>query len=107
MKEFNLNTPTQDAGYKTATEVVFQWNYAPEVEELRNLYVKAAEAQWVSERDLDWNVSIDVEKFATSPLGNPIRLDKTAYWKSLPKETILELTRRTVAFRLSQFLHGE
>jgi hypothetical protein len=107
MKEFNLNTPTQDAGYKTATQVVFQWNYDPEVEELRNLYVKAAESQWVSERDLDWSAAIDVEKFATSPLGNPVRLDKTAYWKSLPKETVIELTRRTVAFRLSQFLHGE
>jgi hypothetical protein len=107
MSEFSLNTSTQDAGYKTATQVVFQWNYGAEVEELRNLYVKAAEAQWVSERDLDWSTPIDIERFATSPLGNPVRLDKTAYWKSLPKDTVVELTRRTVAFRLSQFLHGE
>ena len=31
MSEFSLNTSTQDAGYKTATQVVFQWNYGAEV----------------------------------------------------------------------------
>jgi len=107
MSDFTLKTPTQEPGYGTAMNVVFQWNYDPEVEELRNLYVKATEAQWISERDLRWDQPIDLVKFSTTPLGTGVPIDQTSYWKSLPQETRLELTRRTAAFRLSQFLHGE
>jgi hypothetical protein len=107
MSEFTLKTPTQEPGYGTAMEVVFQWNYDPEVEELRNLYVKGAEAQWVGTRDIDWDRPIDLVKFASTPLGTGVPIEKTSYWKSLPQETVIELTRKTAAFRLSQFLHGE
>jgi len=107
MSDFTIQTPTQEPGYDTAMEVVFQWNYDPEVEELRNLYVKAAEAQWIGARDIDWNREIDLVKFATTPLGTGVPIDKTSYWQSLPQETVIELTRRTASFRLSQFLHGE
>jgi hypothetical protein len=107
MSEFTLTTPSQEPGYQTAMEVVFQWNYDPELEELRNLYVKAAEAQWISERDLRWDQPIDLVKFSTTPLGTGVPIDQTSYWKSLPQDTRLELTRRTASFRLSQFLHGE
>jgi hypothetical protein len=74
MSEFTLTTPSQEPGYQTAMEVVFQWNYDPELEELRNLYVKAAEAQWISERDLHWDQPIDLVKFSTTPLGAGIPL---------------------------------
>jgi hypothetical protein len=107
MSDFTLTTPTQEPGYSTAMNVVFQWNYDPEVEELRNLYVKAAEAQWVAERDLRWDEPIDLVKFSTTPLGAGIPIEKCSYWRALPQETMVELTRRTAAFRLSQFLHGE
>jgi hypothetical protein len=107
MSDFTVTTPSQEPGYKTAMEVVFQWNYDTEVEELRNLYVKAAEAQWISERDIRWDQPIDLVKFSTTPLGTGVPIDQTSYWKSLPQDTRLELTRRTAAFRLSQFLHGE
>jgi hypothetical protein len=107
MSEFTLKTPTQEPGYDTAMEVVFQWNYDPEVEELRNLYTKAAEAQWVGARDIDWDRPIDLVKFATTPLGAGLPIEKTSYWRSLPQDTVIELTRRTASFRLSQFLHGE
>jgi hypothetical protein len=105
--DFTIETPTQEAGLATAMEVVYQWNYDPEVEELRTLYVKAAEAQWIGARDIEWENPIDLAKFATTPLGAGIPIEKTSYWRSLPAETIVELTRRTAAFRLSQFLHGE
>ena len=107
MSEFTLKTPTQEPGYETAMEVVFQWNYDSEVEELRNLYVKAAEAQWIAARDIRWDQPIDLVKFSTTPLGTGVPIDQTSYWKSLPQDTRLELTRRTASFRLSQFLHGE
>jgi hypothetical protein len=107
MSDFTLKTPTQEPGYETAMEVVFQWNYDAEVDELRNLYVKAAEAQWIADRDLDWERPIDLVKFSSTPLGAGVPIEKTSYWRSLPQDTIVEATRRTASFRLSQFLHGE
>src|SRR5262244_2665525 len=107
METFTLQTPTQEPGIATSMEVIYQWNYDPEVEELRNLYVKAAEAQWIGARDLEWERPIDLVKFATTPLGAGLPIEKTSYWRSLPEDKVIELTRRTAAFRLSQFLHGE
>lgn len=107
MSEFSLQTPTQEPGLETAMRVVYQWNYEPNIDELRRLYVKGAEAQWVAEREIDWERPIDAEKFAATPLGSPLPIDQTSYWKSLSAEQVWELTRRTSGFRLSQFLHGE
>jgi hypothetical protein len=92
MNEFTLQTPTQEPGLETAMQFVYKWNYDPEVDELRNLYVKAAEAQWVGARDLDWERPIDLVKFASTPLGAGIPIEKTSYWRSLPRETIVEIT---------------
>jgi hypothetical protein len=107
MSDFTLTTDTQEPGLPTAMEVVYQWNYDPQVDELRRLYVKAAEAQWVGVRDLEWDREIDLKKFATTPLGASLPIEETSYWKSLPEETVLEMHKRTAAFRLSNFLHGE
>jgi len=107
MTEFKLRTDTQEPDLDTAMKVVYQWNYDPEMEELRRLYCKATEAQWISERDIDWDRPIDRESFGSTPLGAAIPIEKTSYWKSLDDETVWELSRRTAAFRLSNFLHGE
>ena len=107
MSDFTVTTATQEAGLDTAMQVVYQWNYEPEVDELRRLYVKATEAQWIAEREVDWDRAIDHKKFATTPLGSAIPVDQCSYWKSMPEEQQWELTRRTAGFRLSNFLHGE
>jgi hypothetical protein len=46
-------------------------------------------------------------KFASTPLGVGVPIERTSYWRSLKPETTAELVRRTASFRLSQFLHGE
>ncbi|MFQ5667053.1 MAG: ferritin-like domain-containing protein [Candidatus Binatia bacterium] len=107
MSDFTLTTPTQEPDLDTAMKVIYQWNYEPQVEELRRLYVKAAEAQWVAERDLDWDRPIDQAKFSATPLGAALPIEETSYWKSLTEEQTWELKRRTASFRLSTFLHGE
>jgi hypothetical protein len=107
MSEFQITTATQEPAIDTAMKVIYQWNYDPEVEELRRLYVKAAEMQWVAERDIDWDRPIDRQKFASTPLGAAIPIEQCSYWKSLSEEVVWELTRRTASFRLSNFLHGE
>ncbi len=107
MSDFELVTPTQEPALDTAMKVIYQWNYEPEVEELRRLYVKATEAQWLASRAIDWDRPIDREQFAATPLGAAIPIDQTSYWRSLDAETVWEMTRRTTGFRLSNFLHGE
>jgi len=107
MSAFTLKTATQEPDLATAMQVIYQWNYDAEVEALRNLYVKATESQWIGDKDLDWQKPIDLAKFASTPLGVGVPIEKTSYWRSLSKETTSELVRRTAAFRLSQFLHGE
>lgn len=107
MSEFQVQTSTQEPPLDTAMKVIYQWNYDPDVDELRNLYVKATEAQWIAEREIDWERDIDRELFATTPLGAAIAIDKSSYWKSLPQETQWEMTRLVASFRLSNFLHGE
>ncbi len=107
MSEFTLTTPTQEPGFQTALEVVYQWSYDPDVEELRRLYQKATEAQWVAERDLDWDRPIDLEAFSTTPIGASLPVERTSYWRSMPREMREHATRKTASFRLSNFLHGE
>ena len=107
MSDFNVTTATQEPDLETSMKVIYQWNYEPEVEELRRLYVKAAEAQWVAERDVDWERSIDHQKFSSTPLGAALPLEQTSYFKSLTDEQRWQMTRSTAGFRLSNFLHGE
>ena len=107
MEDFRITTATQEPDLDTAMKVVYQWNYEPEVEELRRLYVKATEAQWVAQRDIDWERPIDQQKFSATPLGAAVPIEQTSYFRSLTEEQKWEMTRRTASFRLSNFLHGE
>lgn len=107
MSQFNIVSATQEPDLSTAMKVVYQWNYGSEVEELRNLYGKALEAQWIAERDLDWDRPIDQVALAATPLGIGFPIEQTSYWRSLSAETEWELKKRMASFRLSNFLHGE
>jgi len=107
MNEFSVTTPTQEPGIDTAMKVIYQWNYDPEIDELRNLYHKATELQWVAERDIDWDRDIDHAAFSTTPLGIGFPIEETSYWRALDEEVRWKLVRGLAGFRLSNFLHGE
>jgi rubrerythrin len=102
-----LRTDTQEPDMQTAMKVVYQWNYRSDIEELRRLYVKATEQQWLADRELNWSAPIDMARFETTPISSSIPFEKCSYYRSLPTETRWEVTRRGVGFRLSNFLHGE
>jgi hypothetical protein len=106
-ESFSIANATQEPELETAAKVIYQWNYDSELEELRRLYVKAAEAQWVASRDLDWERPVDQIALARMPLGISFPIEETSYWRSLRQETVWELKKRMAAFRLSNFLHGE
>src|SRR5262249_44136041 len=106
-EEEPMSTPQTTDGVKTALRAVYNWNYAPEIDQLRNLYANALERQWIGARDLDWSQPVDRQAVSRSfnTWGTP--LDQPDFWATLPAETRWEISRRSAAFMLSNFLHGE
>ncbi len=99
--------PIQTEGVKSAMEAIYNWNYDSEIDQLRTLYANALERQWVAMRDLDWEHEIDREAFSRTFSMGGIPISETDFWKALPQETRWEISRRSAAFLLSNFLHGE
>jgi hypothetical protein len=90
-----------------ALDAVYNWDYEPEIDELRTLYANALDRQWIALRDLDWDREIDREAFTGTFSMGGMPIQETAFWRGLPAETRWEVARRSAAFMLSNFLHGE
>jgi P-aminobenzoate N-oxygenase AurF len=99
--------PRPTEGVQAAMEAVYSWNYEPEIEQLRTLYANALDRQWIALRDLDWEREVDRESFTRTFSMGGIPITETEFWKSLPTETRWQVGRRSAAFMLSNFLHGE
>jgi hypothetical protein len=91
----------------TALDAVYNWNYEPEIDQLRGLYANALDRQWIAVRDLDWEGGVDREAFARSFSLGGIPVQKTDFWLNLDADLKWQISRRTAAFMLSNFLHGE
>jgi hypothetical protein len=90
-----------------ALTAIYNWNYGSEVEQLRSLYANGLDRQWIAMRDLDWEAGIDREAFArTFSLGG-FPVENTDFWRNLDPDLKWEVARRSTAFLLSNFLHGE
>jgi para-aminobenzoate N-oxygenase AurF len=105
--ELPAKHPNTTASAKTALEALYNWNYETEIDQLRTLYANALERQWIGLRDLDWSTEIDREAFSRTFSLAGIPIQETAFWKSLQPELRWEVSRRSAAFMLSNFLHGE
>ena len=57
----STNGETVDA-YETPMDVCWQFDYAIDNENLKNLYSKSKKLQWDAERDIDWSLEIDPSK---------------------------------------------
>ena len=97
-------TPSTDL-LTTPMEICWQFDYAIDVEKLRNLYAKAKEQQWNAERDVPWSTPIDPSR--------PIVDEAQFGFQALPIVQKLSTSQRetftahVAAHLLSQFLHGE
>jgi hypothetical protein len=91
----------------TALDAVYNWNYEPEIDQLRTLYANALDRQWIAMRDLDWERGVDREAFARSFSLAGFPIQQTDFWQNLDPKLQWEISRRTAAFMLSNFLHGE
>jgi hypothetical protein len=99
--------PGPTEGVKAAFDAIYNWNYEPEIDELRTLYANALDRQWIAMKQLDWSREIDREAFSrTFSLGG-IPIQRTHFWQNLDPKLRWEVARRSAAFMLSNFLHGE
>ncbi len=90
-----------------ALNAIYNWNYDSEIDQVRTLYANALDRQWIAVRDLDWDQGIDREAFArTFSLGG-FPVEKTDFWQNLDPDIKWEISRKSTAFMLSNFLHGE
>ena len=99
--------PQHGDSVQAALTAIYNWNYEPEIDELRTLYANALDRQWIALRDLDWSQDIDREAFSRTFSVGGIPIQQTKFWQNLPLDTRWEASRRTAAFMLSNFLHGE
>jgi hypothetical protein len=99
--------PSRGDEVPAALTALYNWNYGSEIDTLRTLYANALERQWIALRDLDWSREIDREAFSNTFSIGGIPIQQTAFWRDLDPRTRWEMSRRTAAFMLSNFLHGE
>jgi len=86
----------------------FDWEYASDYPEMRELYRRAKQNQWDADVQLDWSVDVD-------PLSPDVPilpatffpLDQLPSHIRLSPGQVREFTYSVVAWMLSQFLHGE
>ena len=99
--------PEHSDSVQAALEAIYNWNYGSEVEELRSLYAKGLDLQWIAMRDLPWEQEIDREAFCRTFTMGGIPIQETSFWNDLDEGVRWEVARRGAAFMLSNFLHGE
>jgi len=99
--------PARTDEVRAAMNAIYNWNYEPEIDQVRTLYANALERQWIALRDLDWERGIDKEAFTREVSVGGLPVSETRFWQSLPAETQWEIGRRSASFMLSNFLHGE
>jgi hypothetical protein len=99
--------PAKGEGVAASLTALYNWDYEPEIDQLRTLYANALDRQWIALRDLDWERDIDREAFARTFSIGGIPIQQTDFWQGLGDEMRWEVSRRTAAFMLSNFLHGE
>ncbi len=91
----------------SAFDALYNWNYEPEIDQLRTLYANALDRQWIALRDLDWERDIDREAFARTFSIGGVPIQETRFWENLDPELRWTVSRKSAAFMLSNFLHGE
>jgi hypothetical protein len=94
---------------RAMTEAVMTWNYDVEHTELRALYEKAKREQWNATTQLPWQQDVDPEGCILNDDINPnvaLLRDSDIWRRMTPKEQV-RLRYETLAWNLSQFLHGE
>ncbi len=110
--EFNAGEDSIFHDVVNNADTLFTWDYSKGARpKLEKLYEKAKRSQWNAEVDLDWSIEVDPTNILApvedvpptiediSGPGSPVRNWSDKEWA--------EFNTEVVAWRLSQFLHGE
>ncbi len=90
----------------TTFDTIYSWDYSAVRSDLRNLYEKSKGAMWNAVTDLAWDTDVDPE--AENSPDQSIPIFGTPLWDKLDKKTeVPKLRRLSLAWMLSNFLHGE
>lgn len=90
-------------------DTVMTWNYDVEHADLRALYEKAKREQWNASTQLPWTQDVDAESMILDDDINPnvALLRDSDIWRRMTPQEQVRLRYETLAWNLSQFLHGE
>jgi P-aminobenzoate N-oxygenase AurF len=93
----------------TTFDSVLTWNYEVVHQELRELYEKAKREQWNVSVDVDWSPAVEPESELLLDHENPhvALLQGSDVWRKMTPKERSALRYETLAWNLSQFLHGE
>jgi hypothetical protein len=93
----------------TTFESVLTWNYRVVHQGLRDLYEKAKREQWNVSVDVDWSPPVDPEGEILLDHENPhiALIQDSDIWRRMTPKEQASLRYETLAWSLSQFLHGE
>ena len=99
--------PPRSDVVEASLRAVYSWDYDARVDALRTLYANALDSQWNALRDLDWSAGIDRDAFSRSFSVGGFPVQATDWWRGLDPQLRWDLARKSSAFLLSNFLHGE
>ena len=94
---------------ETTFDSLFTWDYEKgKRQQLTKLYEKAKTSQWNAETDIDWSIGgqIDAARDPNNPLNTMGATDEGPF-ANLSAEQKANIGHASMAWTLSQFLHGE
>ncbi len=100
----STNWETADV-LKSPMEICWQFDYAIDIDKLRNLYQKAKQNQWDAAVDVDWDHPVDPSKPILDE--GQFLFDRLSVIRDLSPSKREEFTAHMTCHLLSQFLHGE
>ena len=89
----------------TSFDTAYTWHYGSVKEGLRDLYEKAKREQWNATTELAWDTHVEPESEIIPAAFNP--LESYGPFQRCSKKEQAHFRHATLAWQLSQFLHGE
>ncbi len=108
-----VNTDADELVHAVAdsADAIFTWDYDKAARpKLDKLYEKAKTSQWNASTDLDWSIEVDpyeaVAILAEAPDDGYFEAPESPI-KNWDDDTYREFSYQSIAWRMSQFMHGE